>query len=619
MSSILNNVRRPEDLDGLTVADLEQLASEIRELIIDTVSRTGGHLAPNLGVVELTIALLRIFHPPTDKIVWDVSHQTYAYKILTDRKARFGTLRQRGGVSGYLRRDESEYDAFGAGHSGTAISAALGMAAARDKRGGGEHVVVVLGDGSLGCGISLEAFNNVVSTTDRLIVILNDNEMSISANVGATARYLGQLLTNPRYNRWKASVEHIALRLRLGWLRRSYYRLEEAIKSFFLGSVIFEELGLRYIGPIDGHNIGSLLDALLIARNYDRPIVVHVSTQKGKGYSFAEAHPEKWHGTPSFDVAAGKPLTESASPSYSDVLGATLERLARKDERIVAITAAMRSGTGLTHFAEQFPERFYDVGICEEHAVVFAAGLATEGVRPFFAVYSTFAQRAVDYIIHDVCLQKLPVTICLDRAGIVGADGPTHHGVFDIALLRPVPNLIFAQPKDEAELGNLLFSALRWEAPAAIRYPRGAGTGVPMPGTFEEIKPGKAEVIREGREIQIWALGDMVVVAEAAAELLQAQGLTAGVVNARFIRPMDTQLLGEQQAEARLVVTLENGVLSGGFGSGVEDFLSRNGSHGTVLKFGWPDEFVPHGKPRELMEQYGLTPQAIARAVSSTA
>lgn len=612
MDSILDRIGGPEDLRGLDEAGLGKLAAEVRTLIVETVSRTGGHLAANLGVVELTIALLKTFAPPADKIVWDVSHQTYAYKILTGRRGRFGTLRQYGGISGFMRREESEYDAFGAGHSGTAISAALGMAVARDSRGGAGHVVAVLGDGSLGCGLSLEGFNNIAHSTGRFIVVLNDNEMSISANVGSTARYLGSLLASPRYNRWKGSVETAAKRIYLGWLRRFYYRLEEFIKGIFLRSVIFEEFGLRYIGPIDGHNIKALLDALSIAKDYNRPIILHVVTQKGRGYVPAEEKPEKFHGVPSFDPDTGEILVRDPKPSYSGVFGKTIERIAENDEKVMAITAAMAIGTGLSGFAARFPKRFFDVGICEEHAVVFAAGLATQGMRPVFAVYSTFLQRAVDCIIHDVCLQNLPVVFCLDRAGIVGDDGPTHHGIFDIALLRPVPNLVIAQPGNEAEMANLLYSAFRWGKPVALRYPRGAGDGSALPAEFSEIPVGSAVELRQGGDVAIWALGDMIPAALEAADMLGKRGIEAGVVNARFVKPLDGGLLEKQAARARLVVTVENGVLAGGFGSAVEEHLARAGCRTPVLRFGWPDEFVQHGDRERLLREYGLDASSIA-------
>ncbi|MDD4871052.1 MAG: 1-deoxy-D-xylulose-5-phosphate synthase [Kiritimatiellae bacterium] len=618
MSTVLDKVNLPDDIKKLSLGELYLLAAEVRMMIIDSVSKTGGHLAANLGVVELTVALLRLFDPPVDKIVWDVGHQTYGYKILTGRKDRFDSLRQFGGISGFPRRDESIFDSFGTGHSGTALSSALGMAAARDRVGASNHVIAVLGDGAVCCGISLEAFNNLAHTTKRLIVILNDNEMSIAANVGSMSRYLGELLANPQYNRWKRSVESFATKLKMGWLRSAYYKLEESIKGFFLRSVIFEEFGLRYIGPIDGHNIHALLDAMMIAKDSDRPILLHVSTRKGKGYAFAEQSPEKWHGTPGFDIESGEPLSVSKFPTYSMVLGNVLQRLADQDKRIIAITAAMASGTGLSRYAERFPNRFFDVGISEEHAVVFAAGLAAEGFVPVVAIYSTFFQRAIDCVIHDVCLQNLPVIFCLDRAGVVGDDGPTHHGVFDIALLRPIPGLIFMQPKDEAEFANMLYTAVRLGRPVAIRYPRGVGTGKPILPGFNEIPVGSAEVIREGKEVQVWALGDMISLAEKASDLLKEKGISAGVVNPRFIRPLDVELIESQAKTCKVFVTIENGVASSGFGSGIEEVLISYGYSGRVLKFGWPDEFIPQGKSNLLMEKYGLTPDEIANFIANS-
>jgi len=624
MGVTLDKVRGPDDVKSLADEELTGLAGEIRSLIIDTVSKTGGHLAANLGAVELTIALLKVFNPPQDKIVWDVSHQAYAYKILTGRKDRFGTLRQYGGISGFLRRDESEYDAFGAGHSGTALSAALGMAAARDMTGGGEHVVTVVGDGSAGNGLVYEALNNVATSTQRMIVVLNDNEMSIAANVGSMSRYLGGLLANPRYNRWKKSVEAVATTwFKMGWLRSAYYRVEEAVKSLFLRSVMFEEFGLRYIGPVDGHNLGALIDSLTVARDYDRPILVHVATQKGRGYRFAEEQPEKWHGTSAFDVATGEPLKSGGAATYSQVFGSVMERLAADDERIVLLTAAMRAGTGLTSYAGKFPERFFDVGISEGHAAVFAAGIAAAGRRPVFAVYSTFAQRAVDNVIHDVCLQGLPVVFCLDRAGVVGDDGPTHHGVFDIALFRTVPGLTIMQPRDEAEFARMLYTAVRMDAPVIVRYPRGTGPGAAVPAEFTEIEIGTAEMVRgkdEGeRAVWIWALGDMVPLAEEAADRLAGQGIVAGVVNARFVKPLDNKLLAKQAAGTQVVATIENGVADGGFGSAVEESLMKLGSTARVCRFGWPDRFVEHGDVAKLREKHGLTAEAIADVIAGAA
>jgi len=615
MESILGKIEGPRDLDGLSVKELEALCAELRKEIIETVSHTGGHLAANLGVVELTVALLRTFDPPQDKIILDTGHQSYTYKLLTGRKDRFCTLRQYGGISGFQRRSESEYDAFGAGHAGTALSAALGMAVARDRQGGDHHVVAVVGDAAASCGISLEAMNSVATTTKRLVVVLNDNEMSIGENVGSLSRHLGSLLASPRYNRWKRTLEKIAQRMHMGPFRKIYYRLEESIKGIFLRSVVFEELGLRYIGPVDGHDIPALLDALKIVRNSDRPILLHVSTRKGKGYSFAEEHPEKWHGASCFDVDSGDSLSAPTTAKYSNVFGAALERLAAADERIVAITAGMCSGTGLSAFGKQFPDRLYDVGISEEHAVVYAAGLAAEGVRPVFAVYSTFMQRAVDCLLHDVALQDLPVVFCLDRAGIVGDDGPTHHGVFDIALLRPVPGIIFMQPKDEPELCHMLKTAFDCGKPAVIRYPRGTGPGHEVPETFEALEIGKAEVLREGKTVQFWALGDMLSLAETCAEQLSEKGIEAGIVNPRFIKPLDKDLLKQQASEARVIVTMENGVLTGGFGDGVAEALRDASFSGTVLRFGWPDAFVPHGAPAKLMETHGLTVEAVVERI----
>jgi 1-deoxy-D-xylulose-5-phosphate synthase len=562
--------------------------------------------------VELTVALLHVFEPPKDKILWDVSHQVYAYKMLTERKNRMDTIRQYEGLSGFSKRSESPYDAFGAGHAGTALSAALGMAVARDRRGEDHHVMAVVGDASACNGITFEALNNVSGATKRLIVILNDNKMSISANVGGFSRYMGRLLANPRYNHWKRSVETLGKKMSLDWFRGIYYRMEEAVKSLFLKSVMFEELGLRYIGPVDGHNLTQLVNALTIAKNAKKPILLHVATQKGRGYSFAEELPEKWHGTPSFDIASGQ-TASGGKPGYSAVFGKTLETLAAEDDRIVAITAAMSSGTGLSGFSERFPERFFDVGISEEHGAVFAAGLAAEGFRPVFAVYSTFAQRIVDCVIHDICLQNLPVVLCLDRAGIVGDDGPTHHGVFDLALLAPIPGLMIMQPRHEAELADMLYTALHGtNAPVVIRYPRGAGPGILPTENRTLLETGRAEVVREGHDVQIWALGDMVPVAEGVADLLASDGLNIGVVNARFVRPLDEDLLLKQAQDARLIATLENGVITGGFGSLVEACLMGKGWCGNVRRFGWPDAFVPQGKAGILFEQYGLTSKTIA-------
>lgn len=616
VSGLLQRINGPEDVRALPPEDLPQLADELRKMILETVSRTGGHLAPNLGTVELTIALLRVFQPPEDRLVWDVGHQAYAFKILTGRRDRFHTLRQADGISGFPRRDESPYDAFGVGHAGTAISAALGMAVARDKRGGKEHVVAVVGDGALTCGTSYEALNNTTPATRRLVLVLNDNKMSISANVGSMSRYLGRLLTDPKYNRWKRAIEQFAKkRLRLGRLRRLYFRLSETVKSLFLKSIIMEEMGFRYVGPIDGHDIPSLIAAFETARNSDEPIVLHIATQKGKGYPFAEDEPEAWHGTGSFVPATGNVAAQPATPRYSDVFGRALERIAQQDKRVIAITAAMASGTGLSLFSRLYPDRFYDVGICEEHAVIFAAGLACDGLRPVVAMYSTFSQRVVDYMIHDVCLQNLPVLLCLDRAGIVGDDGPTHHGVFDIAMFRAVPNLVIMQPGDEAELGQMIYTAIKRGKPTIIRYPRGVGPGAEQAEVFAEIPEARALLLREGGDVVIWALGDFIGIALEVADMLGAEGIQVAVVNPRFIKPLDIALLERNAQQARVIASLENGVALAGFGSLIGEELHKLRFAGRFLAFGWPDAFVSQGKPDELRGQHGLTAPAIAEAL----
>ena len=615
--ALLDQVEFPDDLNKFSIEQLEQVAEEVRAFIIDSISRTGGHLATNLGVIELTVAILHVFNPPRDKIVWDTTHQTYAYKILTGRKDRFSTLRSKGGLSGFQSRAESPYDAFGAGHAGTGLSAALGMAAARDRRKSEDHVVAVVGDAALGCGISFEALNNISTTTRKMIVILNDNEMSISENVGSFSKYLGRLLGSPSYNRLKSTLEEAGKKaFRKDWYRSAYYRMEEAVKGLFLHSVVFEEFGLRYIGPIDGYNMASLVRVLEVARDDDQPVLLHVSTKKGKGYLPAEESPEKWHGTTGFDIKTGKGTASSGGPpKYQDVFGGAIQDLAERDDRILALTAGMPSGTGLSPFAKKYPKRFFDVGISEEHAVIFAGGLACEGFLPVVALYSTFAQRAVDCVIHDICLQNLHVIFCIDRAGVVGDDGPTHHGVFDIALFRTVPKLVMMQPKDEAELVHMLYTATRLNQPVMMRYPRGRGVGAKVPKKLEDIPVGKAEVLREGSDVQIWGLGDMHVLAVDAAERLAAEGISAGVVNPRFVCPVDEALLNQQLDDARVFVTIENGVVDGGFGSAVEERLVRSRYKGTVLRFGWPNEFVPHGKPSELMKEYGLTSERIAADV----
>jgi 1-deoxy-D-xylulose-5-phosphate synthase len=615
MSDLLKTVLSPRDVQSLSSGQLPELAEEVRRVILDTVSKTGGHLASNLGTVELTIALLRVFTPPEDKVIWDVGHQAYTWKLLTGRRERFHTLRQRDGLSGFPKPEESACDAFVAGHAGTALSAALGMAVGRDRRSGGGQVVAVIGDGSMTNGISLEALNNLDDMGSKVIVILNDNEMSISENVGALSRRLGRMLADTRYNRIKAAAERAGHRLHMTPLRRVYHRLEHAVKTLWLQSAFFEEFGLRYVGPIDGHDFGALENALWSARGDKRSVLVHVATQKGRGFRPAERSPCHWHGVGSFGLDADAP--PSGKPGYSQVFGQALASFADQDPRIMAITAAMCGGTGLEPFAARHPSRFFDVGICEAHAVVFAAGLAADGYRPVFAVYSTFLQRAVDCVMHDVCIQKLPVLFCVDRAGVVGSDGPTHHGIYDIPMLRCLPNLVIMQPKDSAELAAMMKAALALDGPAVIRYPRDPGPAVELPAAIEPVPIGRAEVVRPalggaGPLVWIWSLGDLVPLACDAAAELAASGVRAGVVNARFVKPLDARLLGEQAGEAALFATLENGAVAGGFGSAVREALADCGVRVPVKAFGWPDAFVGQGTTAQLLEAGGLTPGRLA-------
>ena len=627
--NLLDNINAPQDVQALSAADLPRLAQEVRDAILETVSKNGGHLASNLGAVELTIALLRVFTPPADRVVWDVGHQAYTWKLLTGRRGRFHTLRQKDGISGFVKPAESPCDAFIAGHAGTALSAALGMAAARD--GGGGHVIAVIGDASITNGISLEALNNLEDAGGKVIVILNDNEMSIARNVGTFSRRLGRMLTSVRYNRIKAAAEAAGHRLHMTALRGVYHRIEQAVKSLWLRNAFFEEFGLRYIGPIDGHDFTALENAILSARDDKRSVLVHVATQKGRGFKPAERTPSQWHGVGAFDLDA--PDTKADAPAgpprttYSQAMGEALTALAERDGRITAITAAMCAGTGLEPFARRHPERFHDVGICEAHAAVFAAGLAASGRRPVFAVYSTFLQRAIDCVMHDICLQNLPVVLCIDRAGVVGSDGPTHHGIYDIPMLRCLPNLTIMQPADNAELAAMLTAALAHDAPAAIRYPRepseirneelgirNESQNHPIPNSCAlPILIGKAQVRLappHGNAIWIWALGDMLPLAAQVAERLSARGEAVGIVNARFIKPLDTALLSEQATDgAKAFITLENGAVTGGFGSAVREALSGTGV--PVHTFGWPDRFMPQGTLAQLLEDAGLTAERI--------
>jgi 1-deoxy-D-xylulose-5-phosphate synthase len=618
---LLDGIRGPSDVQALPVAQLPQLAQEIRDELIAVTAKNGGHIGPNLGVVELTIALHRCFRTPEDQFVFDVAHQGYVHKLLTGRTGEFfRKLRQSGGASGFLYRPESPHDSFGAGHAGTALSAALGMATARDLRGTQEHVVAICGDAAFTCGITLEALNNVVSSTKRLIVILNDNEWSIAKNVGAISGYLNRLSTNPTYNKLHHDVEAFFRSFPAGVeMNRVYMKWKRETKDFFVESSLFEKFGLRYLGPVDGHNIDALVKNLEFAKHCDVPVLVHVLTKKGKGLEAAINFPEKFHGAGPFDPVTGESLKSSLGTpaAYQDVFGRALVRFAKADPRIVGITGAMPSGTGLSHLAAELPKQFFDVGIAEEHAVLFAAGMATKGLRPVVAIYSTFLQRAYDQIIHDVALQNLPVTFCMDRAGLSPNDGPTHHGLFDLSYLRCVPNTVVMQPKDEDELVDMLHTSLQHDGPAFVRYPRGAGTGVPVKDKPVALPIGHAEVLRDGSNIMIWALGPMVADAlKIAARLSVEENLSVGVVNARFVKPLDRTLLLSHAACIPLLVTMEDHVLAGGFGSAVLEALQEADCPAAVERIGWPDRFVEHGNSVEqLRATCGLSADELYRRV----
>lgn len=620
---LLDRVSGPSDVKSLAPAELPQLAQEIRDEIIAVTSKNGGHVGPNLGVVELTIALHRVFQTPDDQFVFDVAHQGYVHKLLTGRGGKFFRgLRKSEGASGFLYRHESPHDAFGAGHAGTALSAALGMATARDLRGSSEHVVAVCGDAAFTCGVTMEALNNVVTSTKRLIVILNDNEWSIAKNVGAIAKYLNRLSTSPTYNKLHHDVEKFFLGLPHGHeMNQLYTKWKRETKDFFMDSSLFEKFGLRYVGPVDGHNLEELTKNLEFAKNCETPVIVHVLTKKGKGLEAAISHPEKFHGASPFDPATGENQKSppGTPPNYQDVFGSALTKFAQENPKVLGITGAMPSGTGLTQFSKEVPGQFFDVGIAEEHAVLFAAGLATKGFRPVCAIYSTFLQRAYDMVIHDVCLQNLPVTFCMDRAGLSPNDGPTHHGLFDISYLRCVPNAVVMQPKDEDELTDMLHTALQIPSPAFIRYPRGAGTGAKIKAKPATLQIGQAEVLREGSDIMIWALGAMVQEAHKVAErIAAADGLSVGVVNARFVKPLDRALLLSQATGLPLIVTLEDHVVAGGFGSAVLEALQEGECLTAVERIGWPDKFVEHGSSVEsLRAAYDLSTDDIVRKIKA--
>jgi len=617
---ILDRIESPQDLKALNADELGRLAKEIRSRLIGVVSQSGGHLAASLGVVELTLALHRVFNSPQDKIIWDVGHQCYAHKLLTGRREEFLTLRQLGGIAGFPRRDESPHDLFNTGHGSTSVAAALGMAKARDLAGGKERIVAVIGDGSLTGGMAWEALNYAGHLKSDLIVVLNDNEMSISPSVGAMAGYLSRIRLDPHYIRARDNFDRLLGKLpRGGNVLEGLRRFKGGLLHLILPGMLFEELGFAYHGPINGHDLHALIEILEHVKDQPGPLLIHVLTQKGKGYAPAENNSTLYHGIGAFDVETGEPLSASSGRFYTAVFGETLIRLAEEDSRIVGITAAMRSGTGLDEFARRFssPKRFFDVGMAEQTAVTFAAGLATQGLIPIVAVYSTFLQRAYDQILHDVCLQNLPVVFALDRAGLVGEDGPTHHGAFDLSYLRHLPNLTVMAPADLSELAEMLVTAVRLRKPAAIRYPREEGERPPveLPGPMEV---GRGRLLREGREVALAAIGSMVPRALEAAAILASRGIDAAVFNARFVKPLDGEAISALAQRCGRIVTVEENALAGGFGSAVLEYLAGAGlGSAPILRIGLPDKFVEHGPREALLESVGLDPAGIARQVEA--
>jgi 1-deoxy-D-xylulose-5-phosphate synthase len=615
MQKILDQIQSSHDLKELDAEELGKLCHELREEIISTVSKTGGHLASNLGVVELTAALHYVFDFPTDKIVWDVGHQSYVHKLLTGRRDRFQTLRQYQGISGFPKRGESPYDTFDSGHSGNSISSALGMAEARRLKGEEGRVIAVIGDGSMTAGLAFEGLNQTGHIDQDLIVILNDNEMSISPNVGALSSYLNRLMTGQFVNRFRRDMGNFLKTL--PGIGKSVLRFakqaEESLKGFFMPGLLFEELGLKYIGPIDGHRLDYLIETFQNIKKLRGPILIHVITKKGKGYPPAEKNPSRFHGVPPFVIETGEfKSSQKNPPTYTEVFGETLCRLAKENKRLIAITAAMQSGTGLEEFAGQFPDRFYDIGIAEQHAVTFAAGLALEGMKPVVAIYSTFLQRAYDQVLQDVCLQKLPVVFALDRGGIVGEDGPTHQGVFDFSYLRHIPNLIVMVPKDENEFQHMIKTAMECPVPVAFRYPRGKGVGGARDVSLQSIEIGKGEVLREGQDILILAIGTTVYPSLRAAERLAEAGIGAAVINSRFLKPLDANLLCDWAERTGRVLTAEENVLQGGFGSAVLELFQERGLFQIQVKrLGIPDIFVEHGPQALLREKYGIDENGI--------
>jgi 1-deoxy-D-xylulose-5-phosphate synthase len=622
--SLLEQINSPVDLRRLPIDQLQAVADEVRQYILETMSRVGGHTGASLGAVELAVALHYAFDTPQDRLVWDVGHQAYAHKILTGRREQLPTVKQYGGISGFLRRDESEYDAFGAGHASTSLSAALGMAIARDRKKENHHVVALIGDASLAGGMAMEAVNQAGHLKTRLIVVLNDNEMSIAPAVGALTGYLNRIREAHGYHRFKDEVEEKLLSIPSvgSRLHHAAKTMKDAIAAAVLPGALVNELGFKYIGYIDGHNVRALVAALREAQQIkDGPVIVHALTTKGKGHPAAEDDYYKWHATGPFDLKSGKPIkSPSSAPTYTKVFGQTLCELMARDEKIVALTAAMPDGTGICDALEKFPERSFDVGIAEQHCVTFAAGLSTEGLKPVCAIYSTFLQRAFDQLVHDVCIQDLNVKFCLDRGGIAGGDGPTHHGLLDIAYLRSVPNLILMAPKDEGEMRDMLFTMTEHVGPAAMRYPRGNGIGADIKREPQILEIGKAELLRDGGELAILAYGSMVHPSLEAAAHLAKDGIESTVINARFVKPLDTALLLALARTKRLIVTVEEAYLAGGFGGAILELFEENGLQDKVrvVRMGVPDRIVTHGDPKLLLAKYGLDADGIYTRVKES-
>ncbi|WP_031309248.1 1-deoxy-D-xylulose-5-phosphate synthase [Brevibacillus laterosporus] len=618
---LLENMKSPDDLKHLTISQLQQLSEEIRRFLIENLSKTGGHLAPNLGVVELTIALHYCFNSPKDKILWDVGHQAYVHKILTGRKDDFPTLRQYKGLCGFPKMAESAHDVWETGHSSTSLSGAMGMASARDLKKENYHVIGVIGDGALTGGMAFEALNHIGHEKKNVIVVLNDNEMSIAPNVGAMHNYLGKLRTDHIYNRAKDEIESLlkAIPAVGGKLAQLAEKVKDSMKYMLVSGILFEELGFTYIGPIDGHNLELVIDSLRTAANTRGPVLLHVITKKGKGYLPAEQNAMKWHGTDTYKIESGEMIKAvAAAPAYKSVFADTLIKLTQQDDRIVAITPAMPDGSGLLKYASVYPERMFDVGIAEQHACTFAAGLATQGMKPFLAIYSTFLQRAYDQLIHDVARMKLPVVFAVDRAGLVGADGETHQGVYDIAFMRAIPNMVIMAPKDENEMQHMMKTAAEYDGPISFRYPRGNGLGVKMDEELKALPIGQMEVVREGKGVAVLSFGHIYDVAEKAINLLQMDGIMPMFVNARFCKPLDEELLLRLAKENMDIVTVEEGCVQGGFGSAVMEFYAEQGYHNMVVEpMGIPDYFVEHGSVKEQRQEISLTAEAIAARVRS--